>query len=99
MSKTTQQKKIKKYIEKVRAAGLNPGKVPDGVWKILRSIMYDKDNAGNERYEYSGNAAAYLIGDPVGKKEYDEISRCCGVYEEVIEFEGFKYMIGFDYGH
>lgn len=65
------------------------------VHKTFNSIL--KQN----RYEYRDRFRIAEIGNQYQEQIYKKINShgCCGYYDEVFEFKGKQYKIGFNFGH
>lgn len=52
-------------------------------------------------YECMDNYRAAPVGDEAAEAEYEQIkeSGCCGRHDEIVEVNGQKWHIGFNYGH
>lgn len=61
--------------------------------KHIEPILNDHDFDDNHRFAPVNNTEAI--------KAYEETKTygCCGYYDEIIEWNGKKYMFGFNYGH
>lgn len=62
----------------------------------LCEIEYMKD-----RFDFMDNYRVAEVGDDQEEGEFGQLaySGCCGSYEDVVEYNGKKIRIGFNYGH
>jgi hypothetical protein len=63
--------------------------------KIFAQIMTERDT------EYEDNWRFCRIGNSEEEKEYNRIQGmgCCGFVDVIVEVDGVKWKIGFNYGH
>jgi hypothetical protein len=59
---------------------------------------YNREDSG---YDYVDNWRIARADNPAEVAEYNRIAErgCCGAVNEIVYFQGVKFMIGFNYGH
>ncbi len=75
--------------------------VPEKVHKRIEEAIIGKGTEDRPEYEYTDNERAYKVGEVQWQAVFETKKEhgCCGCYEEEIEIDGEKWVIGFNYGH
>lgn len=75
--------------------------VPEKVHRRLEQIVIGNGSMERPEHENATSPRAYKVGEDRWRSVFETIKEndCCGSYEDTIEIDGEKWVIGFNYGH
>lgn len=96
---------IKKFKKKIETAIFESTHIPMRSLEKLTDDEYkfiiNKLNEVSKGYDFADNFRCGKIGKSSSMRAYnrEKESGCCGFFDDFVEYNGNKYLIGFNYGH
>lgn len=96
---------IKKFKKKIETAIFESTHIPISSLEKLTDDEYrfiiKKLQKASKGFDFADNFRCGKIGKSSSMRAYtrEKKSGCCGFFDDLVEYNGNKYLIGFNYGH